>query len=82
MAERPILYVKTGGPPADWREMRVHLARGGKLVPDVREANAHEGWYVQALRRPDGHLDIDPRTGTYRTRKVYRKIKITRRPTP
>lgn len=77
--DRPVLYVRTGGPPADWRDMEVRLASNGRPVPDVREASAHEGWYVQALRRPDGHLDIDPRSGRVRTRKVHRQIKIARK---
>lgn len=74
--DRPILYVRTGGPPANWRDLVVRLASNGRLVPDVREANAHEGWYVQALRLPNGHLDIIPNRGVVRTRKVYRKIRI------
>lgn len=80
MTDKPILYVRGGGPPADWKQLQVRFASNGKLVPDVREANAHEGWYVQAIRRADGVLDLDPRTGTYRTRKVHRKIKIERKP--
>lgn len=78
-ADRPPLYVRVGGPPADWRTMVVKLASNGRVVPDVREANAHEGWYWQAMRRADGTLDLDPRTGNYRCRKVHRKIRIERK---
>lgn len=79
--DRPILYVRAGVSPPNWRSLEVRFASNGKLVPDVIEANAHEGWYVQALRRPDGRLDLNPTTGTRRTRKVWRKIKITVRDT-
>jgi hypothetical protein len=79
MGDRPILSVKAGGPPGFWRDLEVRLASNGRLIPDVREANAHEGWYVQALRRSDGNLDINPLSGTVRTRRVHRRIRITRR---
>jgi hypothetical protein len=80
--DKPILYAKVGGPPADWRNLVIKLASNGQEVRDVLEVNAHAGWYVQHVRRPDGKLDIDPLRGTAKTRKVWRKVKIERRPRP
>lgn len=80
--DKPILYAKVGGPPADWRDLEFRLASNGQLVRDLLEVNAHAGWYVQQVRLPDGRFDIDPLRGTVKTRKVWRKVKIERRPRP
>lgn len=75
MTERPILYLKAGSIPTDWKSYRV-LYANGRPVRDVVEANAHAGWFVQALREA-GELVRDGQGGL-RTRRVVAKIKIER----
>lgn len=74
-AARPVLYLKAGSIPDDWRTLRVvHI--NGRVIRDVVEANAHAGWFVQAVREK-GELVRTP-TGGLVTRKVYARIRIER----
>lgn len=71
--DKPILYAKAGQHP-DWRKLQVVHAKNGRLIPDVLEANAHEGWYVQAVREK-GELRRNAQ-GQLATRRVHGAIKI------
>lgn len=75
MTEKPILYVKAGKTPANWRDLVVKRAAGGRVIPDVVEADAFNGWFVQAIRDKAGKVERSP-GGTMRTRRVQAKIKI------
>ena len=75
MCDRPILYLKAGSIPSDWRSCRV-LYANGREVRDVLEANAHEGWFVQAVRAKG--VIQRRRDGSPVTRKVWSKIRIER----
>lgn len=77
--ERPILYLKSGGPPADWRDYRVVRATTGKEIRDLTEANAFEGWVVQVRRGSDGNILVD-RGGNALTVRLKVKIRIERKP--
>jgi len=72
---RPVLYIKAGSVPADWRAFRV-LYANGRPIRDVVEADAHNGWFVQAVRR-EGELLRDG-AGRLRTRRIEAKIRIER----
>lgn len=74
-AVRPVLYLKAGSIPADWKSYRV-LYANGRPVRDVVEANSHAGWFVQAIREK-GELMRD-HGGRLRTRRVEAKIRIER----
>lgn len=76
MTDRPILYAKAGSTP-DWRKLQVVHAKNGRLIPDVLEANAHEGWYVQAVKDADGGLMVA--NGQTKTRRVHAPIRIKRK---
>ena len=78
LEERPILYAKSGGPPVNWRKLRIMRVSTGKEVRDVVEANAFEGWVVQALRDDEGNLKR--RGAELSTRRVEMKIRIEVRP--
>lgn len=56
---RPLLYVKAGGPPDNWRQVRVIRKANGQEVRDVVEANAHEGWFRQVQRDKAGNIERD-----------------------
>lgn len=71
---KPVLYVKVGGPPANWRSLVVWDVKARKYVVDIVEADAHHGWYRQALRDAAGNVQI--RHGEYVTRRVERAIRI------
>lgn len=74
--DTPILYAKAGQHP-DWRKLQVVHAKNGRLIPDVVEANAHEGWYVQAVR--EGGAVKRNASGQMVTRRVVAAIKIQRK---
>lgn len=42
MAEEKIMYARSGGPPANWRDLEVLL--NGKIIPQVFLVSALEGW--------------------------------------
>lgn len=70
---KPILYAKAGGPPANWRDLRVVAVATGKELRDVIEANAFDGWVVQRVRDGAGKL-------TAGERRVVVKVRIEPRP--
>ncbi len=74
-APRPLLYVKAGGPPANWKKIQVVLKSNGRKVPDVVEADAHEGWYDQAMRDKAGSIERD-KVGRMRIRRVRAAIRL------
>lgn len=78
--ERPILYAKAGVTPG-WRDLEVVRAANGRLVGDVVEANAHEGWVIQRVRVA-GQLVRNARGDAWQERKVWAAIKIRRREKP
>lgn len=75
MTARPVLYLKAGSIPTNWKAFRV-LYANGRPVRDVVEADAFNGWFVQAVRE-NGELLRD-RLGRLKTRRVVAKIKIER----
>lgn len=74
-AERPILYVKAGGPPKNWKSVRVIRKANGQEVRDVVEANAHEGWLDQAVRDKAGAIERD-KVGRMIIRRVRAAIRL------
>lgn len=76
--DRPILYVKAGGPPENWRKVRVIRKANGQEVRDVVEANAHEGWFDQAVRDKAGNIKRD-KVGRMIIRRVRSAIKLETR---
>lgn len=75
MTERPVYYLKSGSVPADWKSFRV-LYANGRPIRDVVEADAFNGWFVQAVR--EGGEIVRDKLGRMRTRRVVAKIKIER----
>lgn len=75
MTGRPVYYLKAGSVPADWKAYRV-LYANGRPVRDVVEADAFNGWFVQAVR--EGGEIVRDKLGRMRTRRVVAKIKIER----
>lgn len=75
MTEKPILYVRAGKAPANWRDLVVKRVAGGRVIPDVVEADAFHGWFVQAVRDKAGKVERSA-GGVMRTRRVEAKIKI------
>lgn len=73
VSEKPIYYVKAGKAPANWRDLVVK--RRGRVVPDIVEADAFNGWFVQAVRNKAGDIEKTP-AGVMRTRRVEAKIVI------
>lgn len=82
MGDRPILYAKAGGPPGNWRSLRVVHKANGREVKDVLEANAHEGWYVARVRGADGRFAKNSRGDAVLTKRVQAAIRIEVRPRP
>lgn len=78
MTDKPIFYIRAGKHPKDWRDYNV--TRAGRVVPDVIEADAVNGWFVQAVRDKAGQIERHA-SGTMKTRRVQAKIKIVRRET-
>lgn len=78
-APRPVLYLKSGGPPADWRDYDIIRVSSGKKMKDLIEANAYEGWVVQVRRDAAGNIQTDA-GGRPRTLRLSVKIRIVRRP--
>lgn len=74
-APRPVLYLKAGSFPTDWKQYRV-LYANGRPIRDVVEADAFNGWFVQAVR--EGGELLRTSGGALRTRRVEAKIKIER----
>jgi len=80
MTDKPVLYVRAGsnGAPKNWRDLVVKRAAGGRVIPDVVEADAFNGWFVQAVRDKAGKIERTP-SGVMKTRRVEAKIKIVPR---
>lgn len=77
MTDRPVLYIRAGRHPKDWRSYNVTHANG-RVIPDVIEADALNGWFVQAVRDKAGQVERHA-SGRMMTRRVQAKIKIVRR---
>lgn len=78
-AERPLLYVKAGGPPANWKAVRVIRKANGQEVRDVVEANAYDGWFDQAVRDKAGAVERD-KVRRMIIRRVRAAIRLEIRP--
>lgn len=76
--ERPILFAQVGGPPADWRKLRIVRLANGKEIRDVYRADAHNGWVEIAVRDEAGKVQADGQ-GRVRTRREQVRIRIERR---
>lgn len=70
---KPLLYVKVGGPPANWRSLNVVHKSNGRVIPDVLEADAHNGWVIQAVRI---NGELQRQGGQLRTRRFDVPIRI------
>lgn len=79
--DRQLLYVKAGGPPDSWRKVRVIRKANGQEVRDVVEANAHEGWFDQAVRNKAGNIERD-KVGRMIIRRVRAAIRLEIRADP
>lgn len=77
MTDRLVLYLRTGSVPKDWKSYRV-LYANGRPVRDVVEADAFNGWFVQAVR--EGGVLVRTASGRLQTRRVVAKIKIEKAP--
>lgn len=71
------LYVKAGKIPEGWRKLMVYDLKAKRYLDDILEANALEGWFVQAVRDSAGNLQR--RGENLVTRRVSRAIRIDRR---
>lgn len=77
MTDKPILYVKAGVTPG-WRELDVVFKANGRVLRDVIEADAHNGWYVQAVRDAEGMVQRR-RDGSMVTKRMIGHVRIVRR---
>jgi len=59
----PITYAKAGGPPDNWRGLKIYDLDTGKEVWDVEEVSAVEGWLIRMKRNEKGEIFIDPANG-------------------
>lgn len=78
--EKPILYAKSGGPPADWRNLRIVNLATGKEIRDVHEADAFNGWVKVAVRDEADPSRFKSQGGSILMRRLDVRIRIERRP--
>lgn len=57
--QQPVTYSVFGGPPDDWRGLRVYDLETGNEVGEVLEVNVTEGWLVRYARNVEGSLMLD-----------------------
>ena len=56
-----ITYAVVGGPPHDWRGLKIFELVTGSEVRDVLEVNTAEGWLIRYVRDESGMIFIDPK---------------------
>lgn len=73
-----IPYAKAGGPPEDWKDLRVFNLDTGLEVRSVTEVNTAEGWVVRMRRDLDGGIIVE--NGEIATERLEGRFAIRRIP--
>lgn len=60
MSDETLTYVKSGGPPDDWRDVQIFDLDAGKYLYGVVEVDAVAGWAIRLATNARGHFYSDP----------------------